>query len=64
MIKNPIEQAKDRDMASSINAIRHAAKGARRVAEIQERYRAVQDGAVICIPANEAMRQARECIKR
>ena|ERR1039457_1072511 len=34
------------------------------VAEIQERYRAVQEGTVTCIPAEEAMRQARERIKR
>ncbi|MDD5284637.1 MAG: hypothetical protein PHD54_02160 [Desulfuromonadaceae bacterium] len=32
MNKNSIEQAKDPDMASSINAIRRAAKSARRVA--------------------------------
>lgn len=34
------------------------------VAEIEERYRAIQDGTVTCIPADEAMRQARERIKR
>lgn len=34
------------------------------VAEIQERYRAIQEGTVTCIPADEAMRQARERIKR
>jgi Putative addiction module component len=34
------------------------------VAEIQERYRAMQEGTVTCIPADEAMRQARERIKR
>lgn len=34
------------------------------VAEIQERYRAIQDGTVTCIPADEAMRQAWERIKR
>ena len=32
MNKNAIEQAKDRDMASSINAIRRAAKRARQIA--------------------------------
>ena len=32
MNKNAIEQAKDRDMASSIDAIRRAAKRARQVA--------------------------------
>lgn len=32
MNKNPIEQAKDHDMASSINAIRRAAKRARQIA--------------------------------
>jgi hypothetical protein len=30
------------------------------VAEIQERYRVIQEGTVTCIPAEEAMRQARE----
>jgi len=30
------------------------------VDEIQERYRAIQEGTVTCIPADEAMRQARE----
>ena len=34
------------------------------VAEIQERYRAIQDGTVVCIPADEAMRQARERIRK
>jgi prevent-host-death family protein len=34
------------------------------VAEIQERYRAIKDGTVTCIPADEAMRQARERIRR
>ncbi len=34
------------------------------VAEIEERYRAIQDDTVTCIPADEAMRQARERIKR
>lgn len=34
------------------------------VAEIQERYRAIQEGTVTCIPSEEAMRQARERIKR
>lgn len=34
------------------------------VAEIQERYRSIQDGTVTCIPADEAMRQAREQLKR
>jgi prevent-host-death family protein len=34
------------------------------VAEIQERYRAIREGTVTCIPADEAMRQAREKIKR
>lgn len=34
------------------------------VAEIQERYRAVQEGTVTCIPADEAMRQARERLRR
>ncbi len=33
------------------------------VAEIQERYRAIQEGSVTCIPADEAMRQARERLK-
>lgn len=34
------------------------------VAEIHERYRAIKDGTVKCIPADEAMRQARERIRR
>lgn len=34
------------------------------VAEIQERYRAIQEGTVTCIPSEEAMCQARERIKR
>jgi prevent-host-death family protein len=34
------------------------------VAEIQERYRSIKDGTVTCIPANEAMKQARERIGR
>lgn len=34
------------------------------VAEIQERCRAIQEGTVTCITADEAMRQARERIKR
>jgi len=34
------------------------------VAEIQERYRSIQERTVTCIPADEAMRQARERIKR
>lgn len=34
------------------------------VAELQERYRAIQEGTVECIPADEAMRQARERIRR
>ena len=33
MNNKPIEQAKDRDMANSINAIRRAAKRARQIAE-------------------------------
>lgn len=33
------------------------------VAEIQGRYRAIQEGSVTCIPADEAMRQARERLK-
>ncbi len=34
------------------------------VAELQERYRAIQAGDVQCIPAADAMRQARERIRR
>ncbi|MEI6206786.1 MAG: type II toxin-antitoxin system prevent-host-death family antitoxin [Desulfuromonadales bacterium] len=34
------------------------------VAEIQERYRAIQEGTVTCIAADEAMRQARKRIRR
>jgi len=34
------------------------------VSEIQERYRAIQEGTVTCIPADEAMRQARERLRR
>jgi len=34
------------------------------VAEIQERYQAIEEGAVTCIPADEAMRQARERLRR
>jgi len=34
------------------------------IAEIQERYRSIQDGTVTCIPADEAMRQMREQLKR
>ncbi|MFA7167086.1 MAG: type II toxin-antitoxin system prevent-host-death family antitoxin [Desulfoplanes sp.] len=34
------------------------------IAEIQERYRAIQEGTVTCIPAEEAMRQARERLRR
>lgn len=34
------------------------------VAEIEERYRSIKDGTVTCIPADEAMRQARERIRR
>jgi hypothetical protein len=33
------------------------------VSEILERYRAIQGGVVTCIPADEAMRQARKRIK-
>ncbi|MDO9307996.1 MAG: type II toxin-antitoxin system prevent-host-death family antitoxin [Deltaproteobacteria bacterium] len=33
------------------------------VSEIQERYRAIQEGTVTCIPADEAMRQARERLR-
>ncbi len=33
-------------------------------AEVQERYRSIQEGTVTCIPADEAMRQARERLKR
>lgn len=35
-----------------------------RVAEIQERYRDIQDGKVSCIPADDAISQARKRIKR
>ena len=34
------------------------------VAEIQERYRAIKEGTVACIPADEAMRQTRERLGR
>lgn len=34
------------------------------VAELQERYRAIQTGEVECIPAADAMQQARERIRR
>jgi prevent-host-death family protein len=34
------------------------------VAELQERYRAIQSGEVECIPADEAMRLARERLRR
>lgn len=34
------------------------------VAEIQDRYRSIHEGTVTCIPADEAMCQAREQIKR
>lgn len=34
------------------------------VAELQERYRAIQAGEVECIPAADAMRQARERLRR
>lgn len=34
------------------------------VAEIEERYRSIKDGTVTCIPADYAMRQARERIRR
>lgn len=34
------------------------------VSEIQERYRAIQQGTVTCIPADEAMKQARERLRR
>lgn len=34
------------------------------VAELQERYRAIHTGEVECIPAADAMRQARERIRR
>ena len=33
------------------------------VAELTERYRAIQAGEVECIPADEAMRQAREWLR-
>ena len=34
------------------------------VAEIEERYQSIKNGAVTCIPADEAIRQARERIRR
>jgi prevent-host-death family protein len=34
------------------------------VAEVQSRYQDVQDGTVSCIPADEAMSQARERLRR
>jgi len=34
------------------------------VAEIEERYHSIKDGTVTCIPADDAMRQAREHIRR
>jgi len=34
------------------------------VAELQERYRSIQEGKVECIPADDAMRQVRERIRR
>jgi prevent-host-death family protein len=34
------------------------------VAEIEERYQSIKDGTVTCIPADDAMRQARERIRR
>jgi prevent-host-death family protein len=34
------------------------------VAEIEERYHSIKDGSVTCIPADDAMRQARERIRR
>lgn len=34
------------------------------VAEIEERYLSIKNGTVTCIPADDAMRQARERIRR
>ena len=34
------------------------------VAEIEERYLSIKDGSVTCIPADDAMRRARERIRR
>ena len=34
------------------------------LAEITERYHSIKDGTVTCIPADDAMRQARELLRR